>query len=49
MAPSRASGETGLFGRIGTTTSAGQDGEQVKLEDFLSNQIEGMIADTSVM
>jgi hypothetical protein len=43
------SGETGLFGRIGPTTSAGQEGEQVKLEDFLSNQIEGMIADTSVM
>lgn len=41
--------EAGLFGRIGPTTSAGQIGEKVLLEDFLSNQIEGMIEDQSVM
>jgi hypothetical protein len=42
-------GETGLFGRIGPTTTAGQETEVVKLEDFLSNQIENMIEDKSVM
>lgn len=40
-------GETGLFGRIGPTTEIGD--EPTQLEDFLSNQIEGLIDDKSVI
>lgn len=41
--------EKGFFGRIGPTTATGTSDEPLKLNDFLSNQIEDMIADHSVL
>jgi hypothetical protein len=42
--------ELGIFGRIGPTTYIAdrQDGK-VHLEDYISNQIEGLIEDKSVL
>jgi hypothetical protein len=41
-------GETGLFGRIGPTTSITLD-RPVVLDDFLSNQVTDLIDDHSVI
>ena len=41
--------EKGLFGRVGPTVELPEHEGQARLEDFLSNQIEGLIEDTSVI
>jgi hypothetical protein len=41
--------EQGIFGRIGPTTGNYDPDRKVKLDDFLSNQIEDIIDDQSIM
>ena len=41
--------EKGLFGRVGPTVELGEREGQARLEDYLSNQIEGLIEDKSVI
>ena len=40
--------ETGLYGRIGPTTAI-NEGEDVKLQDFLSNRVENLLEDKSIL
>jgi hypothetical protein len=40
--------ETGLYGRIGPTTAI-NEGEDIKLQDFLSNRVENLLEDKSIL